>query len=202
MSNEAPADQSAPSTGPSPTGSSTRPAALAALVVALVLGLLVLLFAFSDTERSSSVNFEIVGKVAPPITAQTLSGDSYDLESQRGNWVVVNFFASWCVGCQIEHPELVTFADRHVDDGAGIVAVMFGDTEQAATDFFAELGGSWPAIVDRSEVGTLALDYGVTGVPETLLVSPAGRVVAKWTGARGVTADVLDRAIADYEAGE
>lgn len=181
--------------------SSSRTAAIAAVVVAVVLGLLVLLFAFSDTQRTSSVNFQIVGQVAPQIEAPTLSGATYDLQSERGEWVVVNFFASWCVGCRIEHPELVEFAERHADDGTSLVAVMFGDSEEAATTFFDELGGSWPAIVDRSEVGSVAIDYGVTGVPETLLVSPSGRVVAKWTGANGVTADTLDQAIADFEAG-
>lgn len=178
-----------------------RTAAISAAVVAAVLGLLVLLFAFSDTERTSSVNFEIVGNVAPQIAGPTLTGETFDLQAQRGNWVVINFFASWCVGCRIEHPELVAFTERHADDGTGLVSVMFGDTEQAASDFFAELGGSWPALVASGDVGRVAIDYGVTGVPETLLVSPSGRVVAKWIGQRGVTADAIDSAIADFEAG-
>lgn len=180
----------------------SRTAAISAAVVAAVLVLLVLLFAFSDTERGSSVNFEIVGQVAPQIAGSTLTGETYDLQGERGNWVVVNFFASWCVGCRIEHPELVEFTERHADDGTGLVSVMFGDSQEAASNFFAELGGSWPAIVARGEVGAVAIDYGVTGVPETLLVSPSGRVVAKWIGQRGVTADAIDAAIAEFEGAE
>jgi cytochrome c biogenesis protein CcmG/thiol:disulfide interchange protein DsbE len=76
---------------------------------------------------------------------------------------------------------------------------MFGDTEKNAREFFDELGGDWPALVE--ETGRIAIDYGVTAVPETLLISPSGRVVQKWIGASGVTADGIDATIAQLEAG-
>lgn len=171
-----------------------RPALVVASILALVLGGFVLLLATSDAGRSSSANFEIVGKVAPPLAGAALDGTPFDMYDERGNWVVVNFFASWCVGCRVEHPELVEFADRHQDDNVTLVAVMFGDTKDDAVDFFNELGGDWPALVE--DPGSIHIDYGVTGVPETLLVSPSGRVIRKWIGASGVTADQLDLAIA------
>lgn len=165
----------------------------AALAAAVGVVLLIVLLAASDTQRSGNVSFEIVGEVAPPIAGRTLDGDEFDLAAHRGNWVVINFFASWCVGCRVEHPEFVEFTERHRDDGVHLVAVMFGDNERAAREFFVELGGDWPALVEG--VDGIAIDYGVTGVPETLLVSPSGRVIQKWIGASGVTADELDRAL-------
>lgn len=167
---------------------------VAATLTGVVLAGFIVLLAVSDTQRTSSVSFEIVGEVAPPISGATLDGGRYDLVDQRGDWVVVNFFASWCVGCRVEHPELVEFTERHQGDGVQLVAVMFGDTERAAREFFTELGGDWPALVE--DTGGIAIDYGVTAVPETLLVAPSGRVIQKWIGAYGVTADELDRAIA------
>ncbi len=174
---------------------------MAAIVVGVLLALFVVLLASSDTQVGTSVNFEIVGQVAPDIAGTTLDGSTFDLRAERGNWVVVNFFASWCVGCRVEHPELVEFTERHREPvadrpGVQLVAVMFGDTEAAARNFFSELGGDWPALVDRDAVGRIAIDYGVTAVPETLLIAPSGRVVQKWVGASGVTADELDRVIA------
>lgn len=173
-----------------------RGALIAAVCMTVVLGFFIALLAGSDGQRSNAVNFEIVGQPAPQIAGTTLDGEQYDLWSERGDWVVVNFFASWCVGCRVEHPELVEFQRRHADDGTHIVAVMFGDSENDAREFFTELGGDWPAIVDRDVVGGIALDYGVTAVPETVLVAPSGRVVQKWLGSNGVTADVIDAAIA------
>lgn len=166
----------------------------AAVGAGVVVLLFIVLLAASDSQRSGSVNFEIVGDVAPQIEGPTLDAGRFDLYSHRGNWVVVNFFASWCVGCRVEHPELVEFTERHQGDGTQLVSVMFGDSERAARAFFAELGGDWPAIV--GDTGAIAIDYGVTGVPETLLVSPSGRVVQKWIGANGVTADEIDATIA------
>jgi len=123
--------------------------------------------------------------------------DRIRLADFNGKPTVVNFFASWCVGCRVEHPELVEFDRRHQDDGVQLVAVMFGDTEDNARDFFNELGGDWPALIQ--DTGSIAIDYSVTAVPETILVSPSGRVVQKWVGSRGVTADGIDAVIDQFE---
>ena len=173
-------------------------AAIAAAIVAAVLAVFIVLLATSDTQQTTSANFEILGDVAPQISGPTLDGGDYALWDERGDWVVVNFFASWCVGCRVEHPELVEFDRRHQDDNVQLVAVMFGDSEKNARDFFNELGGDWPALVENT--GPIAIDYSVTAVPETILVSPSGRVVQKWVGSNGVTADGLDAVIADFEA--
>jgi cytochrome c biogenesis protein CcmG/thiol:disulfide interchange protein DsbE len=173
--------------------------AIAAGLVAAVIAVFIVLLATSDTQQTGSVNFEILGDVAPQISGPTLDGDEYSLLDERGDWVVVNFFASWCVGCRVEHPELVEFTERHQGDGVQLVAVMFGDTETNAREFFNELGGDWPALVE--DTGRIAIDYGVTAVPETVLISPSGRVVQKWIGTRGVTADNIDAVIAQLEGG-
>lgn len=173
--------------------------AIAAGLFAALIAVFIVLLATSDTQRTASVNFEILGDVAPQIAGPTLDGGQYSLLDERGDWVVVNFFASWCVGCRVEHPELVKFAERHQDDGVQLVAVMFGDTETNAREFFNELGGDWPALVE--DTGRIAIDYGVTAVPETLLISPSGRVVQKWVGTWGVTADNIDALITQLEGG-
>ena len=173
--------------------------AIAAGLVAAVVAVFIVLLATSDTQQTGAVNFEILGEVAPPIQGPTINAGDYSLQDQRGNWVVVNFFASWCVACRVEHPELVELSERHPDGDVQIVGVMFADTEERAREFFDELGGDWPALVE--ETGSIAIDYGVTAVPETVLVSPSGRVVQKWLGANGVTADEIDSVIDRLEAG-
>lgn len=173
-------------------------AAIAAAIVAAILALFVLLLATSDTEQTGSANFEIINQIGPDFTGPTIGGGEFSLREHRGDWVVLNFFASWCVGCRVEHPELIEFSERHANDNVQLVSVMFGDTEKKALEFFEELGGEWPTLVEGT--GRIGIDYSVTAVPETLLISPSGRVVFKWLGSRGVTADGLDEAIVAFSA--
>ena len=76
-----------------------------------------------------------------------------------------------------------------------LVSVAFDDRPDEVAAFFAEAGGEWPVLVDGT--GPIALDYGVSGVPESYLVAPSGVLATKIVG--GVTADGLDRIIADLE---
>ena len=114
----------------------------------------------------------------------------YDIDDDRGRWVVVNFFASWCIPCEVEHPEFIEFSERHADGSAQVVSVLFGDTAENAQRFFDERGGDWPVIVDAD---TAPADFVVLQVPETFLVAPSGLVVGKWEGE--ITADQIDGAI-------
>lgn len=126
---------------------------------------------------------------APEFSGETLDGGSFDMAAQRGRWVVVNFFSTWCVQCVVEHPELVAFHDRYRGDpDIRLVSVVFQDEVDVIARFFAKRGGDWPVVITNT--GRTAIDFGVTAVPETYLVDPFGRVVSKFTG--GVTLDGLE----------
>ncbi|MEM9033614.1 MAG: redoxin family protein [Actinomycetota bacterium] len=137
------------------------------------------------------------GEAAPLIRSFTLDGEPFDLDDQLGQWVVVNFFATWCPPCVEEHPELIEFAERHREVGdATVVSVAFDEPTDVIAEFFAEEGGDWPVVTDTD--GRIAVDYGVLSVPESFLVSPNGFVV--WAGTGGVTADGLDSLIDQAES--
>ena len=175
-----------------------RVVALVALAVAVAVAVLVVVLALGDPQRGTLIGRSAVGKPAPPIVGLTLTGDSFDLDDHRGRWVVVNFFATWCAGCITEHPELVDFSARHATGEAIVVTVAFDDSPDAVRGFFERAGGDWPVLA--GDVGSVPVNYGVTAVPETYLVSPAGYVVDKLVGVSGVTADQLDARIAAFEA--
>lgn len=108
----------------------------------------------------------------------------------------MNFFATWCVPCVREHPELVAFSERHqARRDATVVSVVVETPEEEARAFFERRGGTWPVVIDPS--GRTALDYGMVKVPETFLVAPDGTVVSRLVG--GVTADGLDALIGRFE---
>jgi cytochrome c biogenesis protein CcmG, thiol:disulfide interchange protein DsbE len=167
--------------------------------VLVVLAGFVGVLATSASGGDRAVRSPLIGRPAPQIAGETIDGDAYDLADQRGEFVLVNFFATWCIPCIREHPELVEFERRHREAGdASVVSVVFDSRPEQVREFFAENGGEWPVVLDPD--GRTSLEYGVAGVPESYLLAPDGTVLVKIEG--GVTAADLDRLLAQVRGDE
>jgi len=164
-------------------------------VVAVVMVALVVLFATSDGDDDPDTSEQVVADTAPALVGTTTSGESFDLADERGRWVLVNFFATWCPPCVAEHPELVEFAARDAEH-ATVVSVSFDEPAPVIEEFFATNGGDWPVVADSHRI---PIDWGVVKLPESFLVSPEGEVVRKVEG--GVTAEGIEALIAEHSAG-
>jgi cytochrome c biogenesis protein CcmG, thiol:disulfide interchange protein DsbE len=177
--------------------SRSRTALVASVVVALVIALLVVVLATGDPSVDRQTRSPLIGRLAPAIDGTTLDDESYSLADQRGRWVLVNFFATWCNPCLEEHPELAAFAAaREATGDAAVVSVLFDDKPEKARKVFAERGGEWPVVIDPE--GAVSVAYGVARVPESFLVAPDGTVVQRLVG--GVTKRQLDDLLRQYEA--
>jgi cytochrome c biogenesis protein CcmG/thiol:disulfide interchange protein DsbE len=170
-----------------------------ALGMAVVLAVFVGVLATRKPAQDRIANSPLVGQVAPPVRGTSLtSGQHFDLDELRGEWVVVNFFATWCVPCRVEHPELLSFSRRHAQAGdAAVVSVVFDDDVNEVRQYFKDNDSTWP-VIDGSGTGVI-LDYAVAAVPESFIISPTGYVVAKVTG--GVTSVGLDQLIQRLSGG-
>jgi thiol-disulfide isomerase/thioredoxin len=134
------------------------------------------------SSQATAVPSPLIGHRAPAVSARTFDGHRFSLAGDRGSFVVVNFFASWCPPCQAEQPNLARFAFEQSRAGANVdlLSVDIDDSTAAARRFVTEWGIRWPAIPDRA--GELAGAFGVGSPPETFLVSPSGTVVAALAG--------------------
>jgi len=187
----------------------------AAVLVGLAAAGLIAVLATQDTDsggiRAAS---PLIGELVPPLRgeliwppasfldaggAQALPGvrigpddvARFDIDAASPRWVLVNFFASWCVPCEREHPALATWAARHSYDGA-LVAVPFGDRTGDAVAFYERLGGDWSVVDDPDS--RWAVEFGVLRPPESFLITPDGIVAARWQGQ--ISADDPDAVIA------
>jgi cytochrome c biogenesis protein CcmG, thiol:disulfide interchange protein DsbE len=142
---------------------------IAVLAVLAVVGLLV----FGLVSKGSSG--VAVGEAAPASPLPRLEGGgSGSLADYRGRWVLVNFWASWCVPCRQEAPALERFQRQHGGPAFTVLGIDSRDLTDDGRDFVERYGLSYPQLRDGD--GAAAHDYGTTGVPENFLVDPAGKV--------------------------
>jgi len=149
------------------------------LPVAVVPVVLLLSFGFGRDPRA--IASPLIGKPAPSFALTTIDGQQLSSASLRGRPYVLNFWASWCIpACVEEHPVLME-AQRRYGDRVAIIGVLYQDSPEDGLRFLARYGdGGWPHLIDDG--GRLAIDYGVTGPPETYFIDAAGIVRIKQFG--------------------
>jgi cytochrome c biogenesis protein CcmG/thiol:disulfide interchange protein DsbE len=119
-------------------------------------------------------------------------GDTVRLGDLRGQVVVLNFWASWCLSCRDEHVALSQVARQYAGRPVRFLGVLYNDVPSAGMEWIAEMGGqAYPSVNDPG--ARTAIDYGLYGVPETFFLDATGRVAYKHTGP--VPARVLTRVI-------
>ena len=119
---------------------------------------------------------QLVGQQAPALPTEALPGlpplDPAVLAD--GEVKLVNFWASWCPPCRVEHPQLMTLAA----EGVPIYGINYKDLPDNALAFIRDLGNPYAALgADPS--GRFGLDWGVYGLPETFVIAGDGTVVAR-----------------------
>lgn len=175
-------DRAAPATQASPQRSRLPvwPLAIFAILAAL--------FAFAlrggDPSRLPSA---LIGRPAPTVVLPALEGLTDGARSiggfatadlARGEVSVVNFWASWCVPCVQEHPLLVALKEQ---TGVKLYGVNYKDQSATARRFLGRYGNPFVAVgVDAN--GRAAIDWGVTGMPETFIINGKGEIVYKHIG--------------------
>ena len=151
---------------------------IAVLAVVAVVGLLVFGLV---SKGASGVG---VGDGAPHSALPRLEGGGTgSLGEYRGGWVLVNFWASWCLPCRAEAPALEEFQRRHGGPRFTVLGIDTQDLSGDAEAFVERYDLTYPQLRDGN--GDIADEYGTTGVPENFLIDPGGTVRLAYPGPVG-----------------
>lgn len=131
------------------------------------------------------------GEDAPPMQLVTFDGQTVALEALRGQGVVLNFWASWCVPCRLEAPLFEEVWRRERERGIIFVGVNVQDEPEAALAFLAEFDVTYPNGPDTAE--NWARQFGVRGMPATFFIAPDGVVTAVVMGPLVAESDLMQR---------
>jgi len=128
----------------------------------------------------------------PTLRIATLDGGTFDLADHRGQWVIVNFWATWCAPCIKEMPDLSAFVESHANVAA--IGIAWEDTERAEIDAFVKVHKVAYPLAQGDVYAPLADFEEPRGLPLTFLIAPDGRVARKFVGP--VSGGELEKAIA------
>jgi len=136
-------------------------------------------FAFGLRLDSRLVPSPLIGKQTPAFELPVLHlpHASFAPKDMKGDYWVLNVWASWCAACLDEHELLVSAAK----DGVPIVGLNYKDEPEDAKNWLRRLGNPY-LVVAVDQLGTAAIDWGVYGVPETFVIDSQGVIIYKHVG--------------------
>jgi cytochrome c biogenesis protein CcmG/thiol:disulfide interchange protein DsbE len=129
----------------------------------------------------------MIDREAPQFDLAGLKDEGLARDALKGGPVLINFFASWCVPCRVEHPLLMALANReHVP----LYGIDYKDQPEDAAKLLAQFGDPYRRVgLDRD--GRVGLDFGVYGVPETYVLDSDGHIRKRFVGP--LTAEQVDK---------
>ena len=164
------------------------PLMLAPLVI--FAGFVGLAFIGLQRDNPNELPSALKGKQAPTVEVTALGAGPVfgDGDLRDGKVKLVNYWASWCAPCRVEHAQLMQLSG----EGLPVFGINYKDDAQKALGFLRELGDPYTAI-GQDKLGRTAINWGVYGVPETFVIDGKGNVVLRFAGP--VTPEILEKRI-------
>lgn len=129
---------------------------------------------------TTSVNSGKTRKGAPDFALIDATGKEIRLSDMKGQVVLVNFWATWCHGCQVEIPWFIQFKKEYKDRGFAIIGVsMDDDGWKSVKPWIAEMRVNYPIVIGNGDLGK---QYGLIGMPLSVLVDREGKVADVHSG--------------------
>jgi cytochrome c biogenesis protein CcmG/thiol:disulfide interchange protein DsbE len=181
----------------------SRPRLLAVIGVGIVLIVIFVVFGSRIGIDTDTIPSPLIGQPAPDLVLPLLETEGeIDLAALDAEVIVLNFFASWCLQCRLEHPDLVSTNDIYRERGVTFIGINYQDTIGPASEFLDELGRGDQYIYVDDPGSRAAIELGVFGIPETFFIRD-GMIVGKLIGETDalVLSETLESILAGEQAG-
>jgi cytochrome c biogenesis protein CcmG, thiol:disulfide interchange protein DsbE len=174
----------------SPTSPPRRRWSLGTLVLLVGIASVAIVVALALARRQQG---PLESGAAPDFTVTTFDGQTLRLSDLRGQVVLVNFWASWCLPCREEAPELEAIWQQYRAQGVTVVGIAWSDIEADTLAFMDEFNMTYP---NAPDLGTrIGDDYGIRAVPETYIIDQQGEVQHRLIGSENITVENLSAII-------
>ena len=160
-------------------------------LLAFVLLIILLIVGLQIADHKTELPSPLLNKPAPAFDLPVLGnpGQRLSKESFLGKPYLVNFWASWCITCRVEHPVVTELAKLNK---ITIVGLNFRDEKTDAMEWLDQFGNPYDVNL-RDADGRTSIDFGVYAAPESFLVDPDGMIVFKQLGA--LTPEIVETEI-------
>ncbi len=150
----------------------------------IILLTVIALFLFGTFKKNTRViPTPLIGQEVPLIELETIFFEEYEnkdlADILKSNKIkIINFWASWCLPCEVEHPILMGLSKK---SDFVIIGINYKDTEEGSARFLNEKGNPYDVVLIDDE-GMLGIEMGLTGVPETFVVNQDGVIIYRIVG--------------------
>ena len=153
------------------------------LPLIILLGVITLFLFGTFKKNTRVIPTPLIGQEVPIMGLETRFYDDFEsniLEDiLKSNKIkIINFWASWCLPCEVEHPILMGLSKK---SDFIIIGVNYKDTEEGSAEFLNEKGNPYDLVVIDDE-GMMGIEMGLTGVPETFVVNGEGKIIYRIVG--------------------
>lgn len=166
---------------------------LVVMTVVIVVMIALEIFSLEENFLPSS---PFVGKQAPDFTLPTLDGKEVNLSQFQGQPVLINFWATWCVPCRQEMPELVRVYEAHKKEGLVVLGLnlTYSDSIPDVNVFISEFNMTFPVLLDKDGVVAEKL-FQIRGVPTSIFINRDGTIERVQIGL--MSAEQVDEFVAE-----